>query len=72
MSKTDVEPDQLATGATLVVKALRAHLVEALAQGRLQSVLGALRGLEHAAGLVGLSAASEAFAHASQGAPLKG
>ena len=64
MPKTDVEPDQLATGTALVVKALHGHLVEALAQGRLQGVLGALRGLEHAAGLVGLSAASEAFAAA--------
>ena len=64
MPKTDVEPDQLATGTALVVKALHGHLVEALAQGRLQGVLGALRGLEHVAGLVGLTAASEAFAAA--------
>ena len=64
MPKTDVVQDDLTTGTTLVVKALHTHLVEALAQGRLQGVLGALRALEHAAGLVGLSAASEAFAAA--------
>jgi hypothetical protein len=64
------EPDrlqeELQAGTVALTRVLHAHLTEALSQGRLQGVLGALRGLEHVAGLVGLTAASQAFRLACQ------
>jgi hypothetical protein len=60
MADPDPQAEQAQT-VFVLARVYRAHVVEALAQGRLAGLLGALRALEHLSALGGFSEAAEAF-----------
>lgn len=60
MADPDLQHEQAQAVLTLA-RVYRAHVAEALAQGRLAGLLGGLRALEHLAGLGGFSEVAEVF-----------
>ena len=65
-----VTPTELQAAALVYARALREHLADALAQGRLDGVLSGARCLEHLAGLAGPAVAAQAFKAACQQSPV--
>ena len=64
-----VSPEELQAAALTFAQALREHVADALAQGRLENLLSGARCLEHLVSLAGPTVAAQAFHVACQESP---